>query len=141
MLAVWVVRTRGVKLGGEVGYQMRLDKVTCAATRICYLTEGVLRRRMLAQRRNLLIRRQAERIDDRRGDLFGDETESDFFVLMRAWKYAQRNGFDDELCRGMGIHAQAARQIGLLFEQFSSIAAAEGFDIREKPVAPGGQFT
>jgi hypothetical protein len=82
------------------------------------------------------MRRQAEQIDDRRGDLFGDETESDFLVLMRAWKYAKRNGYDDELCRGMGIHAQAARQIGLLFEQFSSIAAAEGFDIREKPVAP-----
>jgi hypothetical protein len=141
MLAVWVVRTRGVKLGGEVGYQMRLDNVTCAATRICYLTEGVLLRRMLAQRRNLLIRRQAERIDDRRGDLFGDDTESNFFVLMRAWRYAQRSGYDEERCQRMGIHAQAARQIGLLFEQFLSIAAAEGFDIREKPMAPWGQFT
>ena len=48
MLAAWVARTRGVKLGGEVGYQMRLDNVTSAATRICYLTEGVLLRRMLA---------------------------------------------------------------------------------------------
>ena len=48
MLAAWVARTRGVKLGGEVGYQMRLENVTSAATRICYLTEGVLLRRMLA---------------------------------------------------------------------------------------------
>jgi ATP-dependent helicase HrpB len=39
---------RGVKLGAEVGYQMRLDNVTSAATRICYLTGGVLLRRMLA---------------------------------------------------------------------------------------------
>jgi ATP-dependent helicase HrpB len=90
----------------------------------------------LTQARDLLVRRPAEQIDERRGDLFGDETESDFLVLMRAWRYAQRNGYDDELCRGMGIHAQAARQIGVLFEQFLSIAAAEGFDIREKPVAP-----
>jgi ATP-dependent helicase HrpB len=90
----------------------------------------------LTQARDLLMRRQAGQVDDRRGDLFGDETESDFFVLMRAWKYAQRNGYDDERCRRMGIHAQAARQIGLLFEQFLSIAAAEGFDIRDKPVAP-----
>ena len=37
-----------VKLGGEVGYQMRLDNVTSPATRICYVTEGVLLRRMLA---------------------------------------------------------------------------------------------
>ncbi len=48
MLAAWVARTRSVKLGDEVGYQMRLDNVTSAATRICYLTEGVLLRRMLA---------------------------------------------------------------------------------------------
>ena len=37
-----------MKLGGEVGYQMRLDNVTSAATRICYVTEGVLLRQMLA---------------------------------------------------------------------------------------------
>ncbi|MBI3063783.1 MAG: DEAD/DEAH box helicase, partial [Deltaproteobacteria bacterium] len=48
MLAKWVAQARGVKLGGEVGYQMRLDNVTSPATRICYLTEGVLLRRMLS---------------------------------------------------------------------------------------------
>ena len=48
MLAAWVAQARGVKLGGEVGYQMRLDNVTSSATRICYVTEGVLLRRMLA---------------------------------------------------------------------------------------------
>jgi ATP-dependent helicase HrpB len=90
----------------------------------------------LTQGRDLLIRAQAKEIDDGRGALFDDATDSDFVVLMRAWKYAQRNGYDDERCRRMGIHAQAARQIGLLFEQFLSIAAAEGFDIRHKPVAP-----
>src|SRR5262244_2993898 len=47
MLAKWVAQARSVKLGGEVGYQMRLDNVTSTATRICYLTEGVLLRRML----------------------------------------------------------------------------------------------
>ena len=48
MLAAWVAQARDVKLGGEVGYQMRLDNVTSPATRICYVTEGVLLRRMLA---------------------------------------------------------------------------------------------
>src|SRR4026208_2026275 len=47
MLGSWVAQARGVKLGGEVGYQMRLDNVTSAATRICYATEGVLLRRMM----------------------------------------------------------------------------------------------
>ena len=55
---------------------------------------------------------------------------------MRAWKYARRNGYDEERCRRLGIHAQAARQVGSLFEQFLSIAAAEGFDIRDKPMSP-----
>ena len=48
MLASWVAQARAVKLGGEVGYQMRLDNVTSAATRICYVTEGVLLRQMLS---------------------------------------------------------------------------------------------
>src|SRR5438876_10890006 len=48
MLAAWVARARDVRLGGEVGYQMRLDNVTSPATRIRYVTEGVLLRQMLA---------------------------------------------------------------------------------------------
>ena len=48
MLASWVARARNVKLGGEVGYQMRFDNVISDSTRICYVTEGVLLRRMLA---------------------------------------------------------------------------------------------
>src|SRR5215475_12871279 len=48
MLAAWVAQARGTQLGGEVGYQMRLDNVSSAATRICYVTEGVILRRMLA---------------------------------------------------------------------------------------------
>ena len=48
MLASWVAKSRGVKLGAEVGYQMRLDSVVSSATRIRYVTEGVLLRQMLA---------------------------------------------------------------------------------------------
>src|SRR5262245_62271307 len=48
MLANWVAQARKVNLGGEVGYQMRLDNVASASTRICYVTEGVLLRQMLA---------------------------------------------------------------------------------------------
>jgi ATP-dependent helicase HrpB len=89
----------------------------------------------LTQGRDLLVRQQGKPFEDARDDLFGEETESDFFVLMRAWRYAERNGYDVDLCHRMGIHAQAARQIGSLFEQFLSIAAAEGLDISNKPVA------
>src|SRR6266702_3336476 len=48
MLAAWVAQARDVRLGGEVGYQMRLYNVTSPATRIRYVTEGVLLRQMLA---------------------------------------------------------------------------------------------
>ena len=88
----------------------------------------------LTQGRDLLVRRQGKEIDDPRDDLVGDETESDFFVLMRAWRYAERNGYEIERCRRMGIHAQAARQVGPLFKQFLRIAADEGLDTSEKPV-------
>jgi ATP-dependent RNA helicase HrpB len=87
----------------------------------------------LTQGRDLLVR-QGKQIDDSRDDLLGEETESDFFVLMRAWRYAERNEYHIERCRRRGVHAQAARQVGPLFEQFLRIAAAEGLDISEKPV-------
>src|SRR5215510_5286806 len=48
MLANWVAQARKVNLGGEVGYQMRLDSVASTSTRICYMTEGVLLRQMLS---------------------------------------------------------------------------------------------
>jgi ATP-dependent helicase HrpB len=88
----------------------------------------------LTQGRDLLVRRQGRQVEDARDDLFGGETESDFFVLMRAWRYADRNGYNLDRCRKLGIHAQSARQVGPLFEQFLRIAEREGLDVTEKPV-------
>jgi ATP-dependent helicase HrpB len=89
----------------------------------------------LTQGRDLLVRRQGRQIEDARDDLFGGETQSDFFVLMRAWRYADRNGYNLERCRQLGIHAQSARQVGPLFEQFLGIAKREGLDVSEKRAA------
>ena len=47
MLAARVARERGVPLGAEVGYRIRLDNVTSLRTRIEYVTEGILLRQML----------------------------------------------------------------------------------------------
>ena len=88
----------------------------------------------LTQGRDLLMGRQGAQTDDSRDELFGAETESDFFVLMRAWQYAERNGYHIDRCRRAGVHAQAARQVGPLFEQFLRIAAAEGLGVCEKPI-------
>jgi ATP-dependent helicase HrpB len=90
----------------------------------------------LTQGRDLLARRQGKHADGAGDELSGVETESDFFVLMRAWRHAERNGYDIERCRRMGVHAQAARQVGPLFEQFLRIAAKEGLDTSEKPLMP-----
>src|SRR3954469_14816937 len=48
MLAARVAQERGVKLGTEVGYQIRLDKIVSKETRIRFVTEGILLRQMLA---------------------------------------------------------------------------------------------
>ncbi len=87
----------------------------------------------LTQGRDLLARRPRNPGENASDDLFGGEMESDLFVLMRAWRYAERSRYDIERCRRVGIHAQAARQVGPLFEQFLRIAAAEGLDVGEKP--------
>nr|MBP9914344.1 helicase [Opitutaceae bacterium] len=69
-----------------------------------------------------------------REDGFGEEHESDFFLLMRAWRYADKAGYAMEACRRLGIHAQGARQVGPLFEQFLKIAEKEGLDVAEHRV-------
>jgi ATP-dependent helicase HrpB len=86
----------------------------------------------LTQGRDLLVRRQGKQFEDAHDDLLEQETGSDFFVLMRAWEYAERNGYHPDRCRRMGIYPQAARQVGPLFEQFLRIAEAEGLDSSKK---------
>ncbi len=48
LLAARVAEERGVVLGREVGYQIRLENVTSSATRIKFVTEGILLRSMLS---------------------------------------------------------------------------------------------
>jgi ATP-dependent helicase HrpB len=47
LLAARVASELGVKLGEEVGYQIRFENVTSARTRIRFVTEGVLLRQMI----------------------------------------------------------------------------------------------
>lgn len=48
LLAARVAAERGTPPGNEVGYQIRFEDRTCAATRIVYVTEGLLLRQMLS---------------------------------------------------------------------------------------------
>jgi ATP-dependent helicase HrpB len=88
----------------------------------------------LTQGRNFLLRGMPKEVDQAREDLMGEEDESDFFLLMRAWRYADKNNYAPDACRRLGVHGQAARQVGPLFEQFLEIAAQEGLDVAEKRV-------
>ncbi len=82
----------------------------------------------LTQGRGFLMRGAAKEVEQAREQLLGEEDESDFFLLMRAWRYADQHGYSLDACRRLGIHAQSARQVGPLFEQFLEIARAEGLD-------------
>jgi ATP-dependent helicase HrpB len=88
----------------------------------------------LTQGRSFLLRGVSREVDDAREDVLGEEHESDFFLLMRAWRFAHQNNYSVDACRRLGIHAQGARQVGPLFEQFLEIAEKEGLDVGEQRV-------
>ncbi|HEY8994577.1 MAG TPA: ATP-dependent helicase HrpB [Lacunisphaera sp.] len=88
----------------------------------------------LTQGRNFLLRNVDKRTQEARDDLFGEEHESDFFLLMRAWRYADKANYNPDACRRLGIHIQGVRAVGPLFEQFLEIAQAEKLDVAEKRI-------
>ena len=88
----------------------------------------------LTQGRSFLLRNVPRDVEESRENTLGEEAESDFFLLMRAWKHAEQSGYSVDDCRRLGIHAQGARQVGPLFRQFLEIAAKEGLDASEKPL-------
>lgn len=88
----------------------------------------------LTQGRNFLLRGVPKSVEQAREQVLGDEHESDFLLLLRAWQEADRAGYRLEACRELGIHAQAARAVGPLFAQFLKIAEREGLDIADHAV-------
>jgi ATP-dependent helicase HrpB len=88
----------------------------------------------LTQGRSFFLRGASKEAEQAREDLLGEETESDFFLLMRAWQFADENNYAVDACRRLGIHAQGARQVGPLFKQFLEIAHKEGLDVTEKRI-------
>src|SRR3954447_18923093 len=64
----------------------------------------------ITQGRPLLRRLEGKQAREDRDDVLGGETESDFFVIMRAFRYAENSGFDSRRCARIGINAGAARE-------------------------------
>jgi ATP-dependent helicase HrpB len=88
----------------------------------------------LTQGRDLLLRNCGKDVDSAREDLLGEKASSDFWILMRAWTFAEKNQFRVDACRKLGIHAVTARQVGPLLEQFLRIADKEGLDTKPREV-------
>ncbi len=91
----------------------------------------------LTQGRSILRRAENKQMRTDRDDLLGDDDESDLFVLVRAFRFAEKNHFDARRCQSLGVHAGAAREAAQLWEQFLGIARAEGLDVAERTAAPG----
>jgi ATP-dependent helicase HrpB len=87
----------------------------------------------LTQGRSILERNKGKQTRGQRDDLLGEDDVSDFKRLMRAWVYAEKNGFRADACRKLGIHGGAARQVKPLYERFLKIAESEGLTINRRP--------
>ncbi len=89
----------------------------------------------LTQGRELLIRNPGKAAQNLREDLLGHEAASDFWILMRAWSYAAKNGFRTDACRRLGIHAQTARQVRPLLDHFLRIAERQGLETQPQSIS------
>ncbi len=74
-------------------------------------------------------------MDETREDILGGEGESDFFTLMRAWRFAQGRQFDMQRCRPLGIHAGSAREVAGTLDQLLRLSERAGLDVAEKPAS------
>ncbi|HVF71188.1 MAG TPA: ATP-dependent helicase HrpB [Chthoniobacterales bacterium] len=90
----------------------------------------------LTQGRPLLRRLEGKQSRDDRDDILGGETDSDFFVLIRAFRYAENSRFDGQRCSRLGINAGAAREAAQLRDQFLAIARDEGLDVASGEAKP-----
>ena len=76
----------------------------------------------LTQGRNLLRRLENKQAREDREDVLGSDAESDLFILMRAFRYAENSRFDAQRCARLGISPGAAREAAQLADQFLAIA-------------------
>ena len=86
----------------------------------------------LTQGRSILQRNKGKETRGQRDDLLGEDDVSDFKRLMRAWQFADKNRYQVDACRKLGIHAGAARQVKPLFERFMRIAEKERLKVNTR---------
>lgn len=85
----------------------------------------------LTEGRHLLVRKTDADTHERRERALGDESDSDFARMIRAWRRAEDAGYELEACKRLGIHAQAARQAGAAADLFLRLARRSGLQIAD----------
>lgn len=83
----------------------------------------------LSQSRNLMRRSEGRQMEQDRADILGEKESSDFFILMRAFRYAEQSHYNPQRCRRLGINALAAREAAATVEQFLKIARDEKLNL------------
>jgi ATP-dependent helicase HrpB len=88
----------------------------------------------LTQGRGLLRRADGKQMQQERDTALGESAESDFFIHLRALRFAERCNFNPQTCRPLGIHAPAAREAAALAGQFLRIAKDEEIDTTAREI-------
>ena len=91
----------------------------------------------VTQGRGLLRRAEGKQAREDRDDLLGSDDDSDLFVLIRAFRFAEKNNFDPKRCAHLSVNASAAREAAQLWEQFVAIARDEGLHVEAQEAEPG----
>ncbi len=86
----------------------------------------------LTQGRSILQRSKGKQTRGNRDDFLGEDGISDFKRLMHAWMFADKNHYNVDACRKLGVHGGAARQVKPLFERFMNIAEREGLRVNTR---------
>ena len=126
----------------EIGRKMlrlpmhpRYSRMLVEAARYGCLKEASLCAALVSGR-DLLVRlgRDDQHVAKAREN-FEVSDQSDFFVLIEGFKYAQSVRFDIDACRRYGVHALSAQQVAITWNQIYEIARKHLGDL-EKPAAP-----
>ncbi|MFV0337826.1 MAG: ATP-dependent helicase HrpB [Chthoniobacterales bacterium] len=92
----------------------------------------------LTQSRQLLPRSKGKHKSPPTHNDLLDNSKSDFQRLTHAFTIAKKSHFEISICQPLGIHAEAARQVDRLFQQFLNIAKQEKLlpTTPKKPLKP-----
>ncbi len=86
----------------------------------------------LTQGKPVLPRAQGKQQQEDRESVLGSDASSDFFVLLRAIRYAESMSFNPQRLRLLGVNGIASREAMALAQQFLAIAKDEGLDVEAR---------